>query len=220
MWFVPAGGYTAEKAIPQQRTNMANDLMCHDTYRNITTCTMKCKALQTDSTVTLLDTISAKDFNQSNCILNLNTDNSSFQYILEIPIDNYLIFFTNWTTDLYNFSCENSTEVTKLNMICRYEVGDMSVNSPQCPSNNTTSRYIRPSQCISMSMFFKLLVLDCIDTENWRNTAGFSCFEYEVTQRWCANGKLIDSQRWTGGQRYNYPERNCCACGKGISVSM
>jgi len=39
--------------------------------------------------------MAGQDFNQSNCILNLNIKNNSFQYILQIPIDNYLIYFTN-----------------------------------------------------------------------------------------------------------------------------
>lgn len=100
MWYVPASGNTAVKAIPEQTTNMTinfttNQLICHDTYRNTTACTMKCKALEDNSSVISLSTVNSQDFIQSNCTLNLNMKNDTLQYILEIPIDNYLIYFTN-----------------------------------------------------------------------------------------------------------------------------
>jgi hypothetical protein len=66
----------------------------------------------------------------------------------------------------------------------------------------------------------KLFCLDCVDTENWNNIVGFTCFEYEVIQLWCANGKFTPSNNWTGGPQFNYPERNCCACGKGLFIMI
>src|SRR5205085_3364113 len=113
-------------------------------------CTMRCKALPDNLTVTSLKTMSSEDFNQSNCTLDLNTGNNSFQYIFQIPIDNYLIYFTNWTTNQYNFSCVNSTGIITSDMLCRYEVDEQPFEFLQCPSENITSRYIPPGLSISM----------------------------------------------------------------------
>jgi len=92
---------------------------------------MKCKALEDNLTVTSIATMNGQDFNQSNCILDLNMQNNSFQYILQIPIDNYLIYFTNWTINDYNLSCVNSTALMTSNMLCRYEVINCQ-NNGQC----------------------------------------------------------------------------------------
>jgi hypothetical protein len=146
LWFVPASGYTAGKAVPTTNMNMTNRLICNDTYRNVTACTMKCKALPNNLTVTTLAQMNSEDFNQSTCILDLNMENSSIQYIFQIPIDNYLIYFTNWTTNQYNFSCINNTGVNTSNMLCRYEVDAQPFELLQCPSNSITSRYIPPGQ--------------------------------------------------------------------------
>lgn len=44
--------------------------------------------------------------------------------------------------------------------------------------------------------------------------AGWTCAMYaDARTGWCKDGKL--AARPTGGARYNFPERNCCACGKG-----
>ncbi|CAF4617701.1 unnamed protein product, partial [Didymodactylos carnosus] len=29
---------------------------------------------------------------------------------------------------------------------------------------------------------------------------------------WCSNGQVTPGSSWTIGAKYNYPERNCCAC--------
>jgi len=131
---------------------ISDKLTCNDTYRNISVCTMKCKALSGNENVMSLATMTAEDFNQSSCTLDLNIENSSFQYILQIPVDNYLIYFTNWTVNDFNFSCVNSTALMTSQMLCRYEVDEQPFYSPQCPSNNITSRYIRPGQSVFITI--------------------------------------------------------------------
>jgi len=56
--------------------------------------------------------------------------------------------------------------------------------------------------------------MGCEDTPYWEN--GFtkrllSCEDYELTG-WCVGGELLDLS--VGGALFNYPERNCVACGK------
>ena len=153
LWFVPASGYTATKAEPQQTVNVTNNtggnhLFCHDSYRNITACTMKCKQLPTDQTVTSIDTIDTHDFNEFNCTLDMNTT-----HILQIPADKYLIYFTDWTSDLYNLSCLDTTGIATSQMICRYEVDALPFKKPQCLSPNLTGRYIPPGESMSFASF-------------------------------------------------------------------
>lgn len=102
-------------------------------------------------------------------------------------------------------------------MLCRYEVDDEPFQLPTCPFNGITSRYIRPGKYISILAFVESIVLDCIDTENWTSAAGYSCFEYEMVLGLCASGQF-----WSFVQDanlfYSYPDRHCCACGKGIYI--
>ena len=55
--------------------------------------------------------------------------------------------------------------------------------------------------------------LACIDTPGWKNGHGIDCKDYERSL--CKNGRL--KKGTTLGESYNYPEENCCACGKGYS---
>ena len=43
---------------------------------------------------------------------------------------------------------------------------------------------------------------------------GYSCADY-VTSRLCASGGFVSGAEWAGGEAFNFPEFNCCACGKG-----
>ena len=54
------------------------------------------------------------------------------------------------------------------------------------------------------------LSLGCTDTLGWKNQWGDSCWTY--TQR-CRDGQFF-AESWTQGKDYNFPEKNCCACGK------
>ena len=60
----------------------------------------------------------------------------------------------------------------------------------------------------------------CTDTVGWVNPAGHPCSDYETKKSWCKNGRAIPGQEWTLGEKWGYPERHCCACGKGGSVLM
>ncbi|UJR34486.1 hypothetical protein I4U23_021894 [Adineta vaga] len=68
----------------------------------------------------------------------------------------------------------------------------------------------------------------CQDTCNWyngykraNNGKGWTCFEYTTVgpdrsgAPWCKDGAVTKGSEWTLGAKYNYPEKNCCACGKG-----
>ena len=54
------------------------------------------------------------------------------------------------------------------------------------------------------------LSLGCTDTLGWKNQWGDSCWTY--SQR-CRDGQFF-AESWTQGADYNFPEKNCCACGK------
>eukprot|EP00808_Paulinella_micropora_P021583 g19910.t1 len=58
----------------------------------------------------------------------------------------------------------------------------------------------------------------CKDTLNWQNGAGYTCAGY-ASQNWCANGRFTTGAEWTGGSTYNFPENNCCVCGKPATVT-
>ena len=45
------------------------------------------------------------------------------------------------------------------------------------------------------------------------DTPGWTCPAYERFG-WCKDGKLINSA--AGGQKFNFPEKNCEECGAGI----
>jgi hypothetical protein len=51
----------------------------------------------------------------------------------------------------------------------------------------------------------------------WNGTgseAGWTCLMYADNRTgWCKDGMLV--QKSAGGTHYNFPEKNCCACGKG-----
>ena len=68
---------------------------------------------------------------------------------------------------------------------------------------------------------FIFLFIECPgDTPGWRNNphkpewGHFGCKEYEENN-WCENGGPTYRNAGRMGEKYNYPERNCCACGKG-----
>ena len=64
-----------------------------------------------------------------------------------------------------------------------------------------------------------LFLLACVDTPSWKNNRfGNNWADCDVYARnYCRNGVL----NWggegikMGGKVNNYPEHNCCACGKG-----
>lgn len=69
----------------------------------------------------------------------------------------------------------------------------------------------------------------CFDTLGWTNgytdcgdegnaggryctSTGWTCAGY-VARGWCANGAATRGSEFAFGAAFNYPERNCCACG-------
>jgi len=53
----------------------------------------------------------------------------------------------------------------------------------------------------------------CVDTPNFNNGRGMGCANY-VQYGWCRNGAAGAGQEWTLGNRFRFPEDNCCECGK------
>lgn len=155
LWFVSASGYTAIQAIPEPLMNSATNfasskLICKNTHRNSIMCSMKCKSLSKTLDVSSIITMKAQDFNM--VVYN------SLPYILQISVDNYLIYFSDWTADEYNFSCKNNMGIISTHMLCRYEVDDYPFIQSQCSSENITNRYIQPGQFISSSRFYKAIL--------------------------------------------------------------
>mmetsp|Transcript_19774 Transcript_19774/g.60000 ORF Transcript_19774/g.60000 Transcript_19774/m.60000 type:complete len:493 (+) Transcript_19774:103-1581(+) len=54
--------------------------------------------------------------------------------------------------------------------------------------------------------------MQCADSAGWDNHSGKGCAAYEA--EYCANGRFRAGSEWSGGEGFNFPERNCCACGK------
>ncbi|CAF1444201.1 unnamed protein product [Adineta steineri] len=220
VWFVPKAGYEATKAVPELTDNGRNssvtNLKCIDPMGKSGLCNMACKTWEYP--VISITNITSNNFNFYNCTLNLQTTNASMSYTLQIPQNNYIVYFTNWATSDYNFSCLGTTIPPNSSMLCRHDVA-------QCLSPATTYRCVSPSthcqlrkSSISESAFY----LDCIDTSNWINnntanseTTAFTCYSYEVVSRVCSGGTATPGNQWALGSMYNYPEFNCCGCGKG-----
>ncbi|CAF1074832.1 unnamed protein product [Adineta steineri] len=220
VWFVPNTGYEATKAVPELTDNDGNsnvtDLKCIDPMGNSGVCNMACKMWS--HPVISLTTITNNNFDLYNCTLSLQTTNASMSYTLQIPQNNYIVYFTNWTTDDYNFSCLGTTPPPNSSMLCRHDVA-------QCLPPATAYR------CVSPGTYFQLrkttinesaLYLDCIGTSNWisnntasRITVAYTCNSYEVDPQWCSGGTATPGNQWALGSMYNFPEFNCCGCGKG-----
>ena len=62
----------------------------------------------------------------------------------------------------------------------------------------------------------------CRDTPNWNNGprpgGPLACTSYR-DKGYCRHRRLSNGYKWTGGERFNYPEFNCCICGGGTMRS-
>ena len=64
-----------------------------------------------------------------------------------------------------------------------------------------------------------VFLVKCRDTPNWNNgNSVFTCSVYEAN--YCKDGGFLPGSEWVGGQTYNFPENNCCACGKSNNFSQ
>jgi len=58
----------------------------------------------------------------------------------------------------------------------------------------------------------------CMDTPGWTNGEGFTCEQYSSPEvhkgPWCRDGEVVPGKKWTLGEKYRWPEFNCCVCGK------
>ena len=53
------------------------------------------------------------------------------------------------------------------------------------------------------------------DIVGWTNNHNATCLDYGA---FCTNGAFKPNSRWASGANFNYPESNCCACGKASGV--
>eukprot|EP00966_Prymnesium_polylepis_P060884 1412212-Prymnesium_polylepis.3 len=53
---------------------------------------------------------------------------------------------------------------------------------------------------------------ECEDTAGWHNKVEKTCADY--AENYCANRAFKAGNAWLGGEAFNWPERNCCECGK------
>ena len=54
----------------------------------------------------------------------------------------------------------------------------------------------------------------CADVVGFTNGYGQGCAEYEA-KGWCRDGAVPADAAAFAGEKYNFPERNCCLCGYG-----
>ena len=54
----------------------------------------------------------------------------------------------------------------------------------------------------------------CVDTPKWHNRYKADCGRY-VIEGHCIGGGAAKGHEWALGAEFDYPERSCCACGKG-----
>merc|ERR1712166_1660847 len=51
----------------------------------------------------------------------------------------------------------------------------------------------------------------------WSNGSGHGCEPYG--NRWCEAGKARAGSEWTLGAKWEFPEKNCCVCGKAAAAA-
>ena len=60
---------------------------------------------------------------------------------------------------------------------------------------------------------FQILIPGCMDTPSWDDGAfGEDCKTYR--NYWCENNAMKPEYEFMFGSKSNYPEKNCCGCGK------
>ena len=53
----------------------------------------------------------------------------------------------------------------------------------------------------------------CGDTAGWSNRFSASCASYSAEGH-CADGSIVTGHEWAAGEGFDFPEKNCCVCGK------
>ena len=104
----------------------------------------------------------------------------------------------------------------------QYEELSYCINGRPAEHWATGAKYNHPEKhCCAcgkrvLDMEYAALAKSCKDTPDWHNQKGMTCARYEQ-HGYCVNGKAY--KQWTLGEKYNYPEKNCCACGKSINTT-
>ena len=72
---------------------------------------------------------------------------------------------------------------------------------------------IKTRKLIFLNLFFTLGD-ECVDTVGWNDQMNnFTCSDY-VTLGWCLNKAIVTSLQNKPMSSLNFPDSNCCACGK------
>jgi len=80
-----------------------------------------------------------------------------------------------------------------------------------CYSCFTDETYLELCTGVHAFLFTDCDIHTCEDTPGWVDSIGSTCIDWAHPQL-CADGSLINPIN--GGEFFNYPENNCCACGK------
>ena len=81
------------------------------------------------------------------------------------------------------------------------------------PSNDPIRRSVKDTLDLERSN-----PTTCTDTPGWNNGhgSGKTCARY-VKEGWCHNHRVASTVNYFSGFNNNFPENNCCVCGKGCS---
>merc|ERR1719242_562731 len=72
--------------------------------------------------------------------------------------------------------------------------------------NELMYHYYLPSSCLGRFPLY------CLDNNDWTDPCKNDCDFYEAN--YCEDGGFRDDYKDYAGEAKNYPEKNCCACGK------
>lgn len=68
--------------------------------------------------------------------------------------------------------------------------------------------------CFLAAISGKVMTHECVDTPHWKSPHGDDCNAYRNGV--CENDGIKLGKEWAFGETFNYPERNCCGCGKAV----
>ena len=82
-------------------------------------------------------------------------------------------------------------------------------------ASHTGSVYSYPERaCCACGKGRAAAAAACVDTPKWHNRYKADCGRY-IAEGHCIGGGAAKGHEWALGAEFDYPERSCCACGKG-----
>ncbi len=108
------------------------------------------------------------------------------------------------------------------------------VNESECAASEICRRRYRDHADLRVTAEYlrsklrpALELASCRDADGWKNPFGKTCADYSTptpptpnrvrhfSGGWCEGGDFKPGARWAGGEKFSWPERACCACGRG-----